>query len=357
MTKLLVLGDSIMAGVTGEGNANPTIPQSIARLNGWEVTNGAISGTTISPTEPNGLISQMLSYNLKAFDIIALAFGTNDYGHQRETIDDVRDGLDVFQKYVAGIKTKAKIVVLLPIQSWLLGDNVTLDTPNVAGLSQDGLDDLLKSYSQQHDWYYYDWREAPIVTAENHEKLLGDHVLHPKQATMDQMAKRLAGFLLNLGNSTDKPVVPIVPDNPDTPIVPDNPDVPVKPDVNIHLEQITQNMDLLPVANRNFVKIFQALKQLAQFELTDNYQSDWQLQELSSYNRSCYLYLVKTVKLIKQQVDNYLSKNNIYDDDFNTVDISNLQIPDSLSLKIFIAVMNADFKKLEKILANINQSI
>lgn len=357
MTKLLVLGDSIMAGVTGEGNANPTIPQSIAKLNGWEVTNGAISGTTISSTEPNGLTSQMLSYNLKAFDIIALAFGTNDYGHQRETIDDVRDGLDVFQKYVAGIKTKAKIVVLLPIQSWLLGDDVTLDTPNVAGLSQNGLDDLLKSYSQQNGWYYYDWRDDPIVTAENHEKLLGDHVLHPKQTTMDQMAKRLAGFFSNLGNSTDKPVVPIVPDNPDTPIVPDNPDVPVKPDVNIHLEQIDQISDLLPVANRNFVKIFQALKQLAQFELTDNYQSDWQLQEFSSYNRSCYLYLVKTVKLIKQQVDDYLSKNNIYDDDFNTVNNSNLEIPDSLSLIVFIAVMNADFKKLEKILANINQSI
>lgn len=357
MTKLLVLGDSIMAGVTGEGNANPTIPQSIARLNGWEVTNGAISGTTISPTEPNGLISQMLSYNLKAFDIIALAFGTNDYGHQRETIDDVRDGLDVFQKYVAGIKTKAKIVVLLPIQSWLLGDNVTLDTPNVAGLSQDGLDDLLKSYSQQNGWYHYDWRDDPIVTAENHEKLLGDHVLHPKQATMDQMAKRLAGFLLNLGNSTDKPVVPIVPDNPDTPIVPDNPDVPVKPDVNIHLEQITQTMDLLPVANRNFVKIFQALKQLAQFELTDNYQSDWQLQEFSSYNRSCYLYLVKTVKLIKQQVDDYLSKNNIYDDDFNAVDSTNLVVPKTLDLAIFKTIMNDNFKKLGKVLAIIIQNI
>lgn len=357
MTKLLVLGDSIMAGVTGEGNANPTIPQSIAKLNGWEVTNGAISGTTISPTEPNGLTSQMLSYNLKDFDVIALSFGTNDYGHQRETIDDVRDGLDVFQKYVVGIKTKAKIVVLLPIQSWLLGSNVTLDTPNVAGLSQNGLDDLLKSYSQQNGWYYYDWRDDPIVTAENHEKLLGDHVLHPKQATMNQMAKRLAGFLLNLGNSTDKPVVPIVPDNPDTPIVPNNPDIPVKPDVNIHLEQIGQTSDLLPVANRNFVKIFQALKQLAQFELIDNYQIGWQLQEFSYYNRSCYLYLVNTIKIIKQQIDNYLGKSNIYDDDFNAVDNSNLEIPDSLSLIVFITVMNADFKKLDKILANINQSI
>lgn len=357
MTKLLVLGDSIMAGVTGEGNANPTIPQSIAKLNGWQVTNGAISGTTISPTEPNGLTSQMLSYNLKDFDVIALAFGTNDYGHQRETIDDVRDGLDVFQKYVAGIKTKAKIVVLLPIQSWLLGGDVTLDTPNVAGLSQNGLDDLLKSYSQQNGWYYYDWRDDPIVTAENHEKLLGDHVLHPKQATMNQMAKRLAGFLLNLGNSTDNPVVPIVPDNPDTPIVPDNPDVPVKPDVNIHLEQIGQISDLLPVANRNFVKIFQALKQLAKFELIDNYQIGWQLQEFSSYNRSCYLYLVKTVKLIKQQVDDYLSKNNIYDDDFNAVDSSNLVVPKTLDLAIFKTIMNDNFKKLGKVLAIIIQNI
>lgn len=348
MTKLLVLGDSIMAGVTGEGNANPTIPQSIAKLNGWEVTNGAISGTTISPTEPNGLTSQMLSYNLKAFDIIALTFGTNDYGHQRETIDDVRDGLDVFQKYVTGIKTKAKIVMLLPIQSWLLGSDVTLDTPNVAGLSQNGLDDLLKSYSQQNGWYYYDWRDDPIVTAENHEKLLGDHVLHPKQATMDQMAKRLAGFLSNLGNSTDKPVVPIVPDNPD---------VPVKPDVNIHLERIGQTSDLLPVANRNFVKIFKVLKQLAEFDINNDYQIGWQLQDFAFYNRSCYLYLVKTVKLIKQQVDDYLSKNNIYDDDFNTVNNSNLVVPKTLDLAIFKTIMNDNFKKLEKILANINQSI
>lgn len=348
MTKLLVLGDSIMAGVTGEGNANPTIPQSIAKLNGWEVTNGAISGTTISPTEPNGLTSQMLSYNLKDFDVIALAFGTNDYGHQRETIDDVRDGLAVFQKYVSGIKTKAKIVVILPIQSWLLGPNVTLDTPNVAGLSQNGLDDLLKSYSQQNGWYHYDWRDDPIVTAENYEELLGDHVLHPKQATMDQMAKRLAGFLLNLGNSTDNPVVPIVPDNPD---------VPVKPDINIDLEQIDQTSDLLPVANRNFVKIFQALKQLAQFELADNYQSDWQLQEFSSYNRSCYLYLVKTVKLIRQQVDDYLSKHNIYDDDFNAVDSTNLVVPKTLDQAIFKTIMNDNFQKLGKVLAIIIQNI
>lgn len=198
MKKLLVLGDSIMYGYMSTGLANPSVPESIANILGIDVTNDAHSGTCINSNDSNlAEISQNINFD--PFSIVMIGYGANDWLQGRESLDDMKMGLDVFKSKL----NDQKVLIELPILS-MMNNATSTASKNSLGISQDDLCDMLKNYATSSGWSYYDWRDNPIVTPENYKQTLSDGLEHPNQDTYNKMAAALSVAL--------KPLVDSAPD-------------------------------------------------------------------------------------------------------------------------------------------------
>lgn len=233
MTKLLCLGDSIMAGVTGfdaaHPPANPTIPVKIGQLIGAQTTNGAISATSVNDGNQS-MVDVLPNYNLADYDYILLGYGANDWGLNKETLDALKAGLEIFSSMYTASGSNAYVLVDLMIESFI-NNATSLDSPNKIGVTQNQVMDTFKSWAQEHGYQCYDWRADPIVTPQNYKVRLGDGCLHPDFDTQMEMATRLADYI----KSTDKgshshpqPTQPTGPQPTDSPII--NPTSPTEPE-------------------------------------------------------------------------------------------------------------------------------
>lgn len=200
--KLLVLGDSIMWGVTGfdaaHPRANPTIPQSIGNLLGIEVENGAVNATEIVYGRES-LLQKIKQYDFRNYSSVLLAYGTNDYGLEHETLSTIKSGLVQALKTIKRINPDIKIYLLCPIQSWALNQN-DLSIPNSRGVSQNNICDAIVEIAKRYRLPYFDWRSNPIVTPANRYFVLGDGTIHPTQATMNLMAKIITERMIKMAN-------------------------------------------------------------------------------------------------------------------------------------------------------------
>lgn len=200
--KLLVLGDSIMWGVTGfdaaHPRANPTIPQSIGNLLGIEVENGAVNATEIVYGRES-LLQKIKQYDFRNYSSVLLAYGTNDYGLEHETLSTIKSGLVQALKTIKRINPDIKIYLLCPIQSWALNQN-DLSIPNSRGVSQNSICDAIVEIAKRYRLPYFDWRSNPIVTPANRYFVLGDGAIHPTQATMNLMAKIITERMIKMAN-------------------------------------------------------------------------------------------------------------------------------------------------------------
>lgn len=202
MPKMLCLGDSIMAGWDGHETVATPIPQMIGQINGWQVDNQAVSGTSLNKGS-SAMVNLLPSINLSAYDYILIGYGTNDWGHEDESLNEMQDGLDKLADAYQKAKSHATVLIELPIESFLHGD-VGLDGHNRMGISQNDVCDLLAIFAQQQGFNYYDWRSNPLVTAENRYQVLGDGCLHPNFDMMKKMAKVLAEAFTDSGSAPKK---------------------------------------------------------------------------------------------------------------------------------------------------------
>lgn len=197
MPKLLCLGDSIMAGVTGfdaaHPPANPTIPVKIGQLIGAQTTNGAISATSVNDGNQS-MVDVLPKYNLADYDYILLGYGANDWGLNRETLDALKAGLEIFSSMYTASESNAYVLVDLMIESFI-NNATSLDSPNKIEVTQNQVMDTFKDWAQEHGYHCYDWRSDPIVTPQNYKTRLGDGCLHPDFNTQMEMAQRLADYI------------------------------------------------------------------------------------------------------------------------------------------------------------------
>lgn len=200
--KLIVLGDSIMYGITGFGplhpRAKPTIPERIGELLDWEVDNEAVNATEIAYGN-NSLVEKVTQYDFRKYSAALIAYGANDYGLEHETLTTIKDGLVQALKTIKEINPDIKIYLLCPIQSWALNQD-DLAAPNSQRVSQNDVCDAIIEIAQRYRLPYYDWRKEPIVTVENRYQTLGDSSIHPTQATMNLMAKRITERMILMAN-------------------------------------------------------------------------------------------------------------------------------------------------------------
>lgn len=213
MTKLIAFGDSILAGWDGHVNVahDRRIPETIGKINGWDVDNRAIGGTQFGGN--NSFVSKTAETNFFAFDIVLVGFGVNDWCYPG-ALGDVKNSIQQGINNIHATNSKIPILFELPTQDFR-NKSTSLDDKNSRGWTQNQLCELIIQEANDNGCKYYDWRTDPLITPENHLTTLGDGEVHPTQAIMDKMAQRLAPILKSMVSESSQPIVP--PNHPNKP--------------------------------------------------------------------------------------------------------------------------------------------
>lgn len=352
MTKMIVLGDSIMWGLTGFGSnhprANPTIPQAIGNQLGWEVDNEAISGTKYADNrDGQDFIPQVNKFNFKNYDVVLLGYGINDFDDQpyASTIQ-VQDAMTKGIAKIRSDNPAIHIYVELPTPSYVYGADD--GAVNGGGISQRTMYDAIKQCAKDNHCPVYDWRDNPLITYANRNQTLGDGQIHPVQAVQTQMAKRLATWIAEEEQQTSsqptKPVTPINPSIPATPgiVVPDPEPTPTptpKPVETISLNTNVGTGSFVDNVNGNFKKIWSALQKVSGDDATD-----FPIEAFSSYSRGLRMYLDESVRAITGYAQRSLGSTETVDSDGRSVSVEGYTLTKSLLIKDLIDSLNGWFK-------------
>ena len=188
--RLIAFGDSIFEGWDGhEGiDRSKRIPETIGKINGWDVTNKAVGGTQFSGN--NSFDSFTAQTNFYAYDVVLVGFGVNDWCYP-SSLDSEQQAIEQGIRNIRATSPDIPIVFELPTQDFRNG-STSLDDKNSHGWSQNDLCDLILRVANQNGCTAYDWRSDPLITYANHTTTLGDGQVHPTEATMNEMAQRLA---------------------------------------------------------------------------------------------------------------------------------------------------------------------
>lgn len=354
MTKMIVLGDSIMWGLTGFGSnhprANPTIPQAIGDQLGWEVDNEAISGTKYADNrDGQDFIPQVNKFNFKNYDVVLLGYGINDYDDQPyASTTQVQDAMTKGIAKIRSDNPSIHIYVELPTPSYVYGADD--GAVNGGGISQRTMYDAIKQCAKDNHCPVYDWRGNPLITYANRNQTLGDGQIHPVQAVQTQMAQRLATWIAEEEKQQQQPITPskpVTPANPSTPSIPDIviPDpVPAptptpKPVETISLNTSVGNGSFIDNVNGNFKKIWSALQKVSGDDATN-----FPIETFSSYSRNLRMYLAKSVSIITGYAQSSLGSTETADSDGRSISVEGYVLTKSLLIKDLIESLNGWFE-------------
>lgn len=215
MTKLIAFGDSIFAGWDGHVNLphDRRIPETIGKINNWDVTNNSIGGTQFSGN--NSFDRFTAETNFFAYDAVLVGYGVNDWCYPPGGLNDERGYIQQGIDNIHNTNAKIPILFELPTQDFRKG-STSLDDKNSRGWTQNQLCDLIAEVATKNGCKYYDWRTNPLITLANHTITLGDGEVHPTQEIMDKMAQRLAPVLKSMVSESSQPIVPTNPNKPDS---------------------------------------------------------------------------------------------------------------------------------------------
>lgn len=353
MTKMIVLGDSIMWGLTGFGSnhprANPTIPQAIGNQLGWEVDNEAISGTKYADNrDGQDFIPQVNKFNFKNYDVVLLGYGINDFDDQPyASTTQVQDAMTKGIAKIRSDNPTIHIYVELPTPSYVYGADD--GAVNGGGISQRTMYDAIKQCAKDNHCPVYDWRDNPLITYANRNQTLGDGQIHPVQAVQTQMAQRLATWIAEEEKQQQQPITPsnpVTPANPSTPSIPDIviPDpVPAptptpKPVETISLNTSVGNGSFIDNVNGNFKKIWSALQKVSGDDATG-----FPVETFDSYSRELRKYLFRSVDTITNYAEQSLGSTETADGNGKSVSVEGYTLTKSLLLKDLISSLNGWF--------------
>lgn len=195
-TRMVALGDSIYAGVSGSGGwvtGNQRIPDMIAGQLGWSCDNQAISGALLSGKNEIDFLQVVQRLNFKNYDVCLLEYGVNDFDWSYNSLDDLRKALDKGVAKIRSDNPDIQIFYQLPTATWKHVDS--LDKEDGNGWTQRDMAETLASECTSLGIPYYEWTD-PIITYANTAETQGDKI-HPNPATMKKIADRLAEWLAN----------------------------------------------------------------------------------------------------------------------------------------------------------------
>lgn len=385
-TKLIVLGDSILWGVTGWGashpRANPTIPDAIGTALGWTVDNQAIGGTRWADVDnKDNFLEQVAKFNFKNCDVALLGYGINDFDDfPHSSPKQITSAMSTGIAKMRSDNPTIRIYIELPTPSFAKGSDD--GAVNEAGYSQRQIYDTIKDEATTLNLPSYDWRDNPLITYSNREQTLGDGQIHPVNAVQQQMAVRLTSWIKSIepnynatyltakqsATSTDSSSTGVTVDNINTPSIDwstlDNngtnqssATVTILKFDKISLETINATSELNSKFNSNINKLINAICQIAGVNAAE---VGWTAKSFTLLNRAFRNYLIDTVLLLRQTTIALLGSTEIDDGNGNLVSVEATTPPTSLIIGDVIISLNAGFKSAETALNlmidNLNQS-
>lgn len=336
MTKMIVLGDSIMWGVTGFDNrhprANPTIPDHIGTLLGWEVDNQAISGTRWADVDnKDNFLEQVAKFNFASYDVVLMGYGINDFDdapHSSPT--QITYAINKGITKIKSDNPNIHLYIELPTPSFVYGP--TDGAVNPSGYSQNQIYNTIKSEAQLLEVPAYDWRDNPLITYDNRAQTLGDGQIHPVQAIQTQMASRLATWIKSIWSTS-----------PSTP-------VDSTPVSKISLAVINDPSELNAKFNANVSAIIATICQIAG---VDSSEVGFTPQTFDMLNRYFRNYSMDTIALLHRVTIELVGSTETDDGNGNLVSVEAMTAPTSLSLDDFMDRLNNGFKGAETALNTI----
>lgn len=385
-TKLIVLGDSILWGVTGWGashpRANPTIPDAIGTALGWTVDNQAIGGTRWADVDnKDNFLEQVAKFNFKNCDVALLGYGINDFDDfPHSSPKQITSAMSTGIAKMRSDNPTIRIYIELPTPSFAKGSDD--GAVNEAGYSQRQIYDTIKDEATTLNLPSYDWRDNPLITYSNREQTLGDGQIHPVNAVQQQMAVRLTSWIKSIepnynatyltakqsATSTDSSSTGVTVDNINTPSIDwstlDNngtnqssATVTILKFDKISLETINATSELNSKFNSNINKLINAICQIAGVNAAE---VGWTAKSFTLLNRAFRNYLIDTVLLLRQTTIDLLGSTEIDDGNGNLVSVEAMTPPTSLIIGDVINSLNAGFKNaqtaLNLLIDNLNQS-
>ncbi|QFS34321.1 SGNH/GDSL hydrolase family protein [Limosilactobacillus vaginalis] len=198
-TRMVALGDSIYAGVSGAGGwvtGNRRIPDMIASRLGWQCDNQALSGAKLAGKDYIDFPQVVKRLNFKNYDVCLLEYGVNDFDWSWESLDDLREALDKGVAKIRSDNPNIQIFYQQPTGTWKHVDS--LDKEDGNGWTQNDMARTLADECDVLGIAYYEWTD-PIITYANTNETQGD-TIHPNPDTMVKIAERLADWLASTAN-------------------------------------------------------------------------------------------------------------------------------------------------------------
>ncbi|MCY9807346.1 SGNH/GDSL hydrolase family protein [Lentilactobacillus senioris] len=197
--KVVTLGDSITHGYDGMENLEDgTYPQWLQRYLNTSVDNLGYNGAFLATESTGGDLTTMVDKtDLSKYDVATIAYGTNDYGHSRYTLDAVKD---VLVDDIHTMKQKNKKLVIygiLPITRYD-NDQNSDDVAGIGGYTMNELRDMLANVYKSEGIPVLDWRNdaKQLITDSNRTYRLFDERLHPSARTYQMMGSEIAKFMI-----------------------------------------------------------------------------------------------------------------------------------------------------------------
>lgn len=357
MTKLIVLGDSIMWGLTGfdsqHPRANPTIPDHIGTSLGWTVDNQAISGTRWADVDnKDNFLEQVAKFNFTNYDVVLMGYGINDFDDA--PYSSPTQIMYAMNKGIAKIKSDNQSIHLyieLPTPSFVYGS--TDGAVNPSGYSQNQIYNTIKSEAQLLEVPAYDWRDNPLITYDNRSQTLGDGRIHPVNAVQQTMAERLASWIrLNEQSTASQTGNGLIDwsslDQGQT--ANSGSTAQTMTYTPIKVATINGPDDLNQAFNGNVALIINTIYKIAG---EDASVVSWHAQTFATLGRGLRNYIADTIATIKQVSGQTLGTTDTETPTGETVSVEAMETPTSLMIGDVIATLNDDFKGAETALNTI----
>lgn len=200
--KIITMGDSITAGYDGYETLDAGYPTWLARYLRTTVDNAAYNGAFLGDAgemaTPGDLSTTVNDTNFAKYNVATIAYGTNDYGHTDDTIDQLKSILDSNIKKMKAENPKLIIYGFLPITRY---DN-NQNSDEVTGQGGYTMNDLRAAEAQvyqDNDVPVLNWNDVDpnLITDANHIDRFNDGRLHPAAKTYQLMARDIAKFMID----------------------------------------------------------------------------------------------------------------------------------------------------------------
>ncbi|MBU9790292.1 SGNH/GDSL hydrolase family protein [Lentilactobacillus sp. TOM.63] len=201
--KIITMGDSITCGYDGYQTLDDMgYPTWLSRYLNAKVTNVGYNGAFLSQGDgnaetPGDLNTVINEHNFKNYNVATIAYGTNDYGHSTNSLDDIKTQLNNDIKKMKSDNKNLIIYGILPLTRY--DSNVNSDeVPGQGGYTMNQLRDAEAEVFKDNSIPYLDWRNdtKPIITDANHIDRFNDGRLHPNPMTYQLMGREIAQFMI-----------------------------------------------------------------------------------------------------------------------------------------------------------------